>query len=56
MNGLIRKKLGIILDNVIWGGQLEMVVEIQRSDILFLVLLDVGKFIKGGVKVVVYEG
>lgn len=56
MNGPIRKKLGIIPDNVTWGGQSEMVAETQRNDIPSSVLSDVGKLIKGGVKVVVYEG
>ena len=56
MNGPIRKKLGIIPDNVTWGGQSEMVVETQRNDIPSSVLSDVGKLIRGGVKVVVYQG
>lgn len=56
MNGPIRAKLGIIPDNVTWGGQSEMVAESQRNDIPSSVLSDVGKLIRGGVKVVVYEG
>lgn len=56
MNGPIRAKLGIIPDNVTWGGQSEMVTESQRNDIPSSVLSDVGKLIRGGVKVVVYEG
>lgn len=56
MNGPIRKKLGIIPDNVTWGGQSEMVAETQRNDIPSSVLSDVGKLIRGGVKVVVYQG
>lgn len=56
MNGPIRAKLGIIPDNVTWGGQSEMVAESQRNDIPSSVLPDVGKLIRGGVKVVVYEG
>lgn len=56
MNGPIREKLGIIPDNVTWGGQSEMVAETQRNDIPSSVLSDVGKLIRGGVKVVVYEG
>ena len=56
MNGPIREKLGIIPDNVTWGGQSELVAETQRDDIPSSVLSDVGKLIRGGVKVVVYEG
>ena len=56
MNGPIREKLGIIPNNVTWGGQSEMVAETQRNDIPSSVLSDVGKLIRGGVKVVVYEG
>lgn len=56
MNGPIREKLGIIPDNVTWGGQSGMVSETQRNDIPSSVLSDVGKLIRGGVKVVVYQG
>lgn len=56
MNGPIKEKLGIIPENVTWGGQSEMVAETQRNDIPSSVLSDVGKLIRGGVKVVVYEG
>lgn len=56
MNGPIRKKLGIIPDNVTWGGQSDMVADSQYDDIPSSVLADVGKLIRGGVKVVVYQG
>lgn len=56
MNGPIRKKLGIIPDDVTWGGQSGMVVQSQYGDIPSSVLLDVGKLLREGIKVVVYEG
>lgn len=56
MNGPIRKKLGIIPDNVTWGGQSDMVARSQYEDIPSSVLADVGKLIRGGVRVVVYQG
>lgn len=56
MNGPIRKKLGIIPDNVTWGGQSGLVEKSQYDDIPSSVLPDVGKLIRDGMKVVVYEG
>lgn len=56
MNGPIRKKLGIIPYNVTWGGQSEMVAKSQYHDIPSSVLSDVSKLVRGGVKVVVYQG
>ncbi|PFX24817.1 Retinoid-inducible serine carboxypeptidase [Stylophora pistillata] len=56
MNGPIRKKLGIIPENVTWGGQSDLVAISQRNDIPSSVLSDVGELVRGGVKVIVYEG
>ena len=56
MNGPIRKKLGIIPENVTWGGQSNLVANCQRNDIPSSVLSDVGELVRGGVKVIVYEG
>lgn len=56
MNGPIRKKLGIIPENVTWGGQSNLVANCQRNDIPSSVLSDVGELVRGGVKVTVYEG
>lgn len=56
MNGPIRKKLGIIPDDVTWGGQSQMVESSQYNDIPSSVLSDVGQLLSYGVKVVVYEG
>ena len=56
MNGPIRKKLGIIPNNVTWGGQSGLVSQSQYGDIPSSVLSDVSKLVRGGVKVVVYQG
>lgn len=56
MNGPIRKKLGIIPDDVTWSGQSDMVYSSQEDDIPSSVLKDVSKLIQVGAKVVVYQG
>ena len=56
MNGPIREKLGIIPDNVIWGGQSGNVFKYQSIDFMKPVIDDVTKLLNYGLKVVVYQG
>ena len=56
MNGPIRKKLGIIPDNVIFGGQSADVYTHLEEDFMKPVISDVSKLLNYGVKVVIYEG
>lgn len=56
MNGLIRKKLGIIPQNVTWGGQSRDVFKYQSEDFMKPVISDVSKLLKYGLKVVIYQG
>ena len=56
MNGPIRKKLGIIPDNVKWGGQSGNVFKYQSIDFMKTVIGDVSKLLNFGLKVVVYQG
>lgn len=56
MNGPIRKKLGIIPDDVVWGGQSQNVFIHQRVDFMKPVIKDVSQLLNFGLTVVVYEG
>ena len=56
MNGPIRKKLGIIPENVTWGGQSGEVFVFQAEDFMKPVIADVSKLLNYGLKVVVYQG
>lgn len=56
MNGPIRKKLGIIPQNVTFGGQSQAVFQHQLGDLPSPVLEEVSKLINYGLKVVIYEG
>ena len=56
MNGVIRKKLGIIPPNVTWGGQSQDVFVNQSEDFMKPVIDDVSKLLKYCLKVVVYQG
>ena len=56
MNGPIRKKLGIIPDNVTWGGQSTEVFQSLFQNFMKPVIADVSKLLNYGLKVVVYQG
>uniref|UniRef100_A0A3Q4GX29 Serine carboxypeptidase 1 n=2 Tax=Neolamprologus brichardi TaxID=32507 RepID=A0A3Q4GX29_NEOBR len=56
MNGPIRKKLGIIPDNVTWGGQADEVFTNMAQDFMKPVVDIVDQLLTAGVKVTVYNG
>uniref|UniRef100_A0A6Q2XG49 Carboxypeptidase n=1 Tax=Esox lucius TaxID=8010 RepID=A0A6Q2XG49_ESOLU len=56
MNGPIRKKLGIIPQNVTWGGQAEDVFSSMSGDFMKPVVDVVDQLLDAGVKVTVYNG
>ena len=56
MNGPIRQKLGIIPDDVTWGGQASAVFSSQYEDFMKPVIADVSKLLNYSLKVVVYQG
>lgn len=56
MNGPIRAKLGIIPNNVTWGGQSRAVFKYQSGDFMKSVISDVSMLLQYGVKVVIYQG
>ncbi|CAL8342880.1 unnamed protein product [Merluccius merluccius] len=56
MNGLIRKKLGLIPQNVTWGGQAEEVFRSMAGDFMRPVVDVVDKLLAAGVNVTVYNG
>uniref|UniRef100_A0A3Q3IEC3 Carboxypeptidase n=1 Tax=Monopterus albus TaxID=43700 RepID=A0A3Q3IEC3_MONAL len=56
MNGPIRKKLGIIPQNVIWGGQAEDVFTNMAGDFMRPVVDIVDQLLTSGVNVTVYNG
>ena len=56
MNTAIRKKLGIIPNNVKWGAQAESAFKYQSEDLLKPVIKEVDYLISQGLKVVVYQG
>lgn len=56
MNGPVREKLGIIPDNVEWGGQSGDVFKYQSIDFMKPVVNYVDKLISYGLKVVVFQG
>ena len=56
MNGPIRQKLGIIPDDVTWGGQSNDVYYALYSDQMKPVTDEVSKLLHYGLKVVVYQG
>ncbi|XP_074553387.1 retinoid-inducible serine carboxypeptidase [Halichoeres trimaculatus] len=56
MNGPIRKKLGIIPQNVTWGGQAEEVFTKMAGDFMKPVVDIVDQLLDAGVNVTVYNG
>ena len=56
MNGPIRKKLGIIPENVTWGGQSGDVFTHQRVDFMKSVIKEVSQLLNFGLMVTVYQG
>lgn len=56
MNGPIRKKLGVIPQNVTWGGQAEDVFSYMAGDFMRPVVDIVDKLLAAGVNVTVYNG
>ncbi|XP_069577697.1 retinoid-inducible serine carboxypeptidase [Brachyistius frenatus] len=56
MNGPIRKKLGIIPQNVTWGGQAEEVFSNMAGDFMKPVVDIVDQLLTAGVNVTVYNG
>uniref|UniRef100_A0A4W6CTI8 Carboxypeptidase n=1 Tax=Lates calcarifer TaxID=8187 RepID=A0A4W6CTI8_LATCA len=56
MNGPIRKKLGIIPQNVTWGGQAEDVFSYMAGDFMRPVVDIVDQLLAAGVNVTVYNG
>uniref|UniRef100_A0A4W5QEC5 Carboxypeptidase n=1 Tax=Hucho hucho TaxID=62062 RepID=A0A4W5QEC5_9TELE len=56
MNGPIRKKLGIIPQNVTWGGQAEAVFSSMSGDFMRPVVDVVDQLLDAGVNVTVYNG
>ncbi|XP_049925130.1 retinoid-inducible serine carboxypeptidase [Epinephelus moara] len=56
MNGPIRKKLGIIPQNVTWGGQAEGVFSNMVGDFMRPVVDVVDQLLKAGVNVTIYNG
>ncbi|KAM6957281.1 retinoid-inducible serine carboxypeptidase [Aplochiton taeniatus] len=56
MNGPIRKKLGIIPQNVTWGGQAEEVFSSMAGDFMRPVVDVVDQLLAAGVNVTVYNG
>uniref|UniRef100_UPI0037E95ADE retinoid-inducible serine carboxypeptidase n=1 Tax=Semicossyphus pulcher TaxID=241346 RepID=UPI0037E95ADE len=56
MNGPIRKKLGIIPQNVTWGGQAEEVFSNMAGDFMRPVVDVVDQLLAAGVNVTVYNG
>ncbi|TDH03484.1 hypothetical protein EPR50_G00163850 [Perca flavescens] len=56
MNGPIRKKLGIIPQNVTWGGQAEKVFSYMAGDFMRPVVDIVDQLLTAGVNVTIYNG
>ncbi|XP_061906531.1 retinoid-inducible serine carboxypeptidase [Entelurus aequoreus] len=56
MNGAIRHKLGIIPQNVTWGGQAEQVFSSMAADFMKPVVHMVDQLLTAGVNVSVYNG
>lgn len=56
MNTVIRKKLGIIPDNVTWGGQSGLVFQYQSREFMKPVTAEVSKLLGAKVQVVVFQG
>ncbi|XP_028391058.1 retinoid-inducible serine carboxypeptidase-like [Dendronephthya gigantea] len=56
MNGPIRKKLGIIPDNVTWGAQSMDVFAKQTVDFMKPTIKEVSQLVNSGLMVAVYEG
>ncbi|XP_053195104.1 retinoid-inducible serine carboxypeptidase [Scomber japonicus] len=56
MNGPIRKKLGVIPQNVTWGGQAELVFSYMSGDFMKPVVDIVDQLLSAGVNVTVYNG
>ena len=56
MNTVIRKKLGVIPDNVIWGGQSSLVFQYQSTEFMKPVTAEVSKLLAAKVTVVVFQG
>ncbi|KAK1435112.1 hypothetical protein QVD17_00872 [Tagetes erecta] len=56
MNGAIRKKLGIIPNNVQWGGQAGLVFEYLAGDFMRPRIKEVDELLNKGVNVTIYNG
>jgi len=56
MNGPIRQKLGIIPNNVRWGGQANSVFNNLHGDFMKPVITTVDNLLKAGVHVIVFNG
>ncbi|PWA80200.1 peptidase S10, serine carboxypeptidase, Alpha/Beta hydrolase fold protein [Artemisia annua] len=56
MNGAIRKKLGIIPDNVEWGGQSGLVFTYLEGDFMKPRINEVDELLNKGVNVTIYNG
>ncbi|XP_038893625.1 serine carboxypeptidase-like 51 isoform X4 [Benincasa hispida] len=56
MNGVIRKKLKIIPDNVKWGGQSEYVFQSLQEDFMKPRINEVDELLAKGVDVTIYNG
>ncbi|XP_076887067.1 serine carboxypeptidase-like 51 [Bidens hawaiensis] len=56
MNGIIRKKLGIIPNDVEWGGQAGLVFEYLEGDFMRPRINEVDELLNKGVNVTIYNG
>ncbi|CAI9289975.1 unnamed protein product [Lactuca saligna] len=56
MNGAIRKKLGIIPNNVEWGGQSDLVFTYLKGDFMRPRINEVDELLNKGVNVTIYNG
>ena len=56
MNTVIRKKLGIIPDNVTWGSQATDTFNYQSEDFMKPAIKAVDYLISKGLKIIVYQG
>ncbi|KAI3716557.1 hypothetical protein L1987_67515 [Smallanthus sonchifolius] len=56
MNGVIRKKLGIIPNDVEWGGQANLVFEYLDGDFMRPRIKEVDELLNKGVNVTIYNG
>ncbi|KAM0045195.1 putative carboxypeptidase C [Helianthus debilis subsp. tardiflorus] len=56
MNGAVRKKLGIIPNDVKWGGQSSLVFKYLEGDFMRLRINEVDELLNKGVNVTIYNG